>query len=68
MILKIFNKKDQIQCGRERSCLQKWNLRAKIIAISDLTVGFRKSKKSKGKKKNKKKDDKNTKDNEKEQQ
>ena len=68
MILKIFNKKDQIQCGKERSCLQKWNLRAKIIAISDLTVGYRKSKKLRGKKKNKKKDDKKTKDNENEEQ
>ena len=68
MILKIFNKKDQIQCGKERSCLQKWNLRAKIIAISDLTVGYRKSKKLRGKKKNKKKDDKKAKDNENEEQ
>ena len=51
----IINKKDQIQCGRQRSCLQKWNLRAKIMAIADLTDGF-KPKKSKGKKKHKKKD------------
>ena len=55
----IFNKKDQILCARQRSCLQKWNLRAKIIAIGDLTIGFRKSKKGKGKKKIKKKDGKN---------
>ena len=32
ILIKIFNKKDQILCARERSCLQKWNLRAKIIA------------------------------------
>ena len=55
----IFNKKDQILCARQRSCLQKWNLRAKILAIGDLTVGFRKSKRGKGKKKIKKKDGKN---------
>ena len=54
----IFNKKDQILCSRLRSCLQRWNLRAKIMGISDLTGGVRKSKKAKGKKKNKKKDDK----------
>ncbi len=55
-LVKIFNKKDQIVCGKERSCLQKWNLRAKIIAISDLTCGYKKTKKAKGKKKTKKKD------------
>ena len=55
-LVKIFNKKDQILCGKERSCLQKWNLRAKIIAISDLTDGYKKTKKTKGKKKIKKKD------------
>ena len=38
----IFNKKDQILCSRLRSCLQKWNLRAKIMGISDLTGGMRK--------------------------
>ena len=54
----IFNKKDQILCSRLRSCLQKWNLRAKIMGISDLTGGMRKSKRVKGKKKNKKKEDK----------
>ena len=54
----IFNKKDQIICSRLRSCLQKWNLRAKIMGISDLTGGVRKSKRAKGKKKNKKKEDK----------
>ena len=54
----IFNKKDQILCSRLRSCLQKWNLRAKIMGISDLTGGIRKSKRVKGKKKNKKKEDK----------
>ena len=54
----IFNKKDQILCSRLRSCLQKWNLRAKIMGISDLTGGVRKSKRAKGKKKNKKKEDK----------
>ena len=59
ILFKIFTKKDQILCGKERSCLQKWNLRAKIIAIGDLTTGFRKSKKGKGKKKIKKKDGKN---------
>lgn len=47
----IFNKKDQILCSRLRSCLQKWNLRAKIMGISDLTGGMRKSKRVKGKKK-----------------
>ena len=54
----IFNKKDQIICSRLRSCLQRWNLRAKIMGISDLTGGVRKSKRAKGKKKNKKKEDK----------
>ena len=56
LLFKLFTKKDQIQCGKQRGCLQKWNLRAKIIAIGDLTVGYRKSKKGKGKKKVKKKD------------
>ena len=42
ILFKIFTKKDQIQCGKQRICLQKWNLRAKIIAIADLTLGFRK--------------------------
>ena len=59
ILVQIFNKKDQILCARQRSCLQKWNLRAKIIAIGDLTVGFKKTKKGKGKKKIKKKDGKN---------
>ena len=59
LILKIFNKKDKIQCGMERSCLQKWNLRAKIIAIADLTSDYKKPKKTKGKKKKKKIDGKN---------
>ena len=54
----IFNKKDQIICSRLRSSLQRWNLRAKILGISDLTGGVRKSKRAKGKKKNKKKEDK----------
>ena len=56
LLFKIFTKKDQIQCGKQRSCLQKWNLRAKIIAIVDLTVGYKKPKKGKSKKKIKKKD------------
>ena len=68
ILIQIFNKKDQILCGVERSCLQKWNLRAKIIAIGDLTSGYRKSKKIKGKKKTKKKDDKNNDKKEKEEQ
>ena len=59
----IFNKKDQILCSRLRSCLQKWNLRAKIMGISDLTGGMRKSKRVKGKKKNKKKEDKKDEEN-----
>ncbi len=59
MILKIFNKKDQIQCGKQRTCLQKWNLRAKIIAIGDLTNDYRKPRRTKGKKKKKKVGDKN---------
>jgi hypothetical protein len=54
----IFNKKDLILCSRLRSCLQRWNLRAKIMGISDLTGGVRRSKRLKGKKKNKKKEDK----------
>ena len=54
----IFNKKDQILCSRLRSCLQRWNLRAKIMGLTDLTGGVRKSKRVKGKKKNKKKEDK----------
>ena len=66
ILFKIFTKKDQIQCGKQRSCLQKWNLRAKIIAISDLTIGYKKPKKTKGKKKMKKKDENNQKENEKE--
>ena len=59
ILIVIFNKKDQILCAKERCCLQKWNLRAKIIAIGDLTFGFKKSKKSKVKKKIKKKNGKN---------
>ena len=59
ILIIIFNKKDQILCAKERCCLQKWNLRAKIIAIGDLTFGFKKSKKSKVKKKIKKKNGKN---------
>ena len=59
LILKIFNKKDQIQCGKQRSCLQKWNLRAKIIAIGDLTNDYKKPRRTKGKKKKKKVGDKN---------
>ena len=54
LILRIFNKKDKIQCGKERGCLQKWNLRAKIMAIGDLTTEYKKPKKLKGKKKKKK--------------
>ena len=55
----IINRKDQIICGTLRGGLQKWNLRAKILSIGDLTVGFRQSKKGKGKKKTKKKEKKN---------
>ena len=54
LMLKIFTKKDQIQCGKERNCLQQWNLRAKILAIADLTTGYKKLRKSKAKKKKKK--------------
>ena len=61
-MLKIFTKKDQIQCGKERNCLQQWNLRAKILAIADLTTGYKKLRKSKAKKK-KKKTEGNDKDN-----
>ena len=59
ILVKIFNKKDQTHYARERSCIQKWNLRAKILAIGDLTIGFKKPKKGKGKKKTKKNDKKN---------
>ena len=65
ILIIIFNKKDQILCAKERCCLQKWNLRAKIIAIGDLTLGFKKSKKSKVKKKIKKKNGKNKEEKEK---
>ena len=65
ILIRIFNKKDQIICAKERCCLQKWNLRAKIIAIGDLTLGFKKSKKSKVKKKIKKKNGKNKEEKEK---
>ena len=63
-LIVIFNKKDQILCLALRSSLQKWNLRAKILAISDLTIGFRKSKRLKGRKKTKRYDDDKNKDNE----
>ena len=53
LLIKIFNKKDQTHFARQRSCLQKWNLRAKILAIADLNLGFKKHKKGKGKKKKK---------------
>ena len=62
ILFTIFTRKDQTLCAKQRSCLQKWNLRAKIIAIGDLTIGYRKSKKIKGKKKGKKKDGKNKKE------
>ena len=59
ILFTIFNRKDQILCGAERNCLQKWDLRAKILSIGDLNVRLRKSKKGKGKKKTKKKEGKN---------
>ena len=51
LLIKIFNKKDQTHFARQRSCLQKWNLRAKILAIADLNLGFKKQKKVKVKRK-----------------
>ena len=57
-LILIFNKKDQILCLAQRSRLQKWNLRAKILAIADLTIGFKKPKRLKTRKKTKRYDDK----------
>ena len=56
ILYKIFTKKDRIIHGNLRNCLQKWNLRAKIIAIANLAKEDKKFKKLKSKKNVKKKD------------